>query len=257
MSAHAHALTAFTPNASDPSLLYPWGIGEIRAGLAPCPRGGFHVTGLRIERLAAGSWWGKLTGYRDDLGAPFVWPGFRIRRGPRWEVTPPPYPANLEGVWRGLVFAAVQRLLRVATRYRVTADLARNRTALVIGGGGRARTVARLARRTIAIHACRDIADFTARAYRWPRLGITVADHGRLPFDALGAGRVAEALPISGAVLDREPNNIAALVGAVYRALVVDHTRAARQLLTRVPAIEPGHRGPLSALAELGAPVRT
>lgn len=391
MSAHAHALTASATAASDPALLYPWGLGEIRAGLALCPPGAFHITGLRLERLPDGGWWGDLVGYRDDLGAPFIWPGFRIRRGHRWDVTPPPYLVDLDGVWRALAFGAVQRLaavavgdpfgvhapalfvaverpsgmpgpghaggervvpteptlagwMRLARRYRLAAELARHRTALVVGAGAGARTVARLARRAIAVHASRDVVEYTARSYRAPRLGFAVADEGRLPFaseafdlvvtletddtvagagglneltrvlhpggrlivggdraplelSALGErfddvetvtidagegvggpdtilvargrttgaaadwrrrgsellveGRVAEALPIFAAVLDREPDNVTALVGAAHCALVVDHTQAARRLLGRVLALDPSHAGARAALAEL------
>lgn len=385
MSTHAHALTA-----GDPALLYPWGLGEIRAGLALCPPGAFHITGLRLERLPDGGWWGDLVGYRDDLGAPFVWPGFRIRRDHRWDVTPPPYLVDLDGVWRALAFGAVQRLaavaigdpfgvhapavfvaverptgipgpghgggervvptepalaawMRLARRYRLAAELGRHRMVLVVGAGAGARMVARLARRVIAVHASREVVEFTARAYRAPRLGFAVADEGRLPFaseafdlvvtletddtvasagrldevarvlrsdgrliaggdraplertalgerfgdvetvtidagegigpdtilvargrttgtaadwrrrggELLREGRVAEALPIFATVLDREPDNVTALVGAAHCALVVDHTQAARRLLGRVLALDPSHAGAWAALAEL------
>ncbi|MBI4247259.1 MAG: class I SAM-dependent methyltransferase [Candidatus Rokubacteria bacterium] len=94
--------------------VFPWTLGEVRASLALCPPAAFHITGLRLERLGPERWWADLVGYRDDLGAPFTWQGFRIHRGRGWEVTPPPYLADLDGVWRALVFGTVQRLSATA-----------------------------------------------------------------------------------------------------------------------------------------------
>jgi len=91
--------------------VFPWTLGEVRASLALCPPGAFHVTGLRLERVGPEEWWGDLVGYRDDLGAPFTWQGFRIRRGRGWDVTAPPYLLDLDGVWRALVSSTVQRLV--------------------------------------------------------------------------------------------------------------------------------------------------
>jgi SAM-dependent methyltransferase len=91
--------------------VFPFTLGEVRASLALCPPGAFHVTGLRLERLGPDEWWGDLVGYRDDLGAPFTWQGFRIRRGRGFQVTAPPYLLDLDGVWRALVSSTVQRLV--------------------------------------------------------------------------------------------------------------------------------------------------
>src|SRR5262249_9962995 len=66
-----------------------------------------------LERLGPEEWWGDLVGYRDDVGAPFTWQGFRIHRGRGWEVTAPPYLLDLDGVWRALVSTTVQRLVAV------------------------------------------------------------------------------------------------------------------------------------------------
>lgn len=217
--------------ASDNGPLFPWSLGEIRASLAVCPPAAFHVTGLRLERLGGDEWWGDLAGYRDDLGCPFTWQGFRIRRGKGWEVTLPPYLADLDGAWRALVFGTIQRLvtaalgddatvkssalfvtverpsgmpgpgnaggarvtpaersvaqwLRLAKRFRFAARFTRNQTVLVVGGGPGARMLARLARRVIAVDPARETLEYTARAYRSPRLSFTTTDPGRLSFPA-------------------------------------------------------------------------
>ena len=100
--------------------VFPWTLGEVRASLALCPPGAFHVTGLRLERLGPDEWWGDLVGYRDDLGAPFTWPGFRIRRARGFQVATPPYLLDLDGVWRAVVSATVQRLVAVGLGDRTT-----------------------------------------------------------------------------------------------------------------------------------------
>jgi SAM-dependent methyltransferase len=115
MHANAHALSSTSGEPSpDTSHVFPWSLGEVRASLAVCPPGAFHLTGLRLERLGPESWWGDLVGYRDDLGAPFVWPGFRIRRGRGWEVALPPYLVDVDGVWRALISSTMQRLVVAA-----------------------------------------------------------------------------------------------------------------------------------------------
>ena len=91
--------------------VFPWTLGEVRASLALCPPGAFHVTGLQLERLGPDDWWGDLCGYRDDLGAPFTWPGFRVRRAHGVQVAAPHYLLDLDGVWRGVVSSTVQRLV--------------------------------------------------------------------------------------------------------------------------------------------------
>ena len=99
------------PLVPETAPVFPWTLGEVRASLALCPPGAFHVTGLRLERLGPDEWWGDLVGYRDDLGAPFTWQGFRIRRSRGFQVTAPPYLLDLDGVWRALVSSTVQRLV--------------------------------------------------------------------------------------------------------------------------------------------------
>jgi len=95
--------------------LFPWSLGEVRASLATCPPAGFHVTGMRLERLGPDRWWGDLTGYREDLKAPFTWQGFRISRAPAgeepaWRVALPPYLVDLDGPWRARLFATTQAI---------------------------------------------------------------------------------------------------------------------------------------------------
>lgn len=104
---------AATGRASEPCRdadgadLFPWSPGEIKASLAGCPPGAFHLTGMRLERLADARVWGDLTGYREDLERPFVWPGFRIEPGTPVRVTLPPYLADLDADWREVIVTAV------------------------------------------------------------------------------------------------------------------------------------------------------
>jgi SAM-dependent methyltransferase len=115
MYANAESLTPTSGGAApDTSHVFAWSLGEVRASLAMCPPAAFHVIGLRLERLGPEAWWGDLAGYRDDLGAPFVWSGFRVRRGRGWEIALPPYLLDVDGVWRALVFNTMQRLVGAA-----------------------------------------------------------------------------------------------------------------------------------------------
>jgi len=64
----------------------------------------------------------------------------------------------------------------------------------------------------------------------------------------IAEGHLAEGLQGLSVVLDRDPANVGALVGAAHCALVVDDTPNARALLTRVLELEPEHSGARAAL---------
>jgi SAM-dependent methyltransferase len=122
MYANTDSLTPTSGGAApDTSHVFAWSLGEVRASLAVCPPAAFHVIGLRLERLGPDSWWGDLAGYRDDLGVPFVWPGFRVRRGRGWEIVLPVYLLDIDGVWRALIFNTLQRLVGAAMAHPASA----------------------------------------------------------------------------------------------------------------------------------------
>ena len=97
----------------DPTL-FPWTAEDVRTLLEGCPPDAFVLTGVRLERLPDGAWWGDLTAWRADTASPVVWPGFRLRRRAQsWSVEFPPYLAPLDPTWR---VAVVDALAGVATR---------------------------------------------------------------------------------------------------------------------------------------------
>ena len=412
MYTNADSLTPTSGGAApDTNHVFAWSLGEVRASLAVCPPAAFHVIGLRLERLGPEAWWGDLAGYRDDLGAPFVWPGFRLRRGRGWEIALPGYLLDVDGVWRALVFNTMQRLVGAALahpaaataealfvgverpngmpalgnvggecvmiaerttaasislgkRYRFAAQRTRNRTVLVLGAGPGARMLARTAARVVAVDASRDVVDSAARLYRSPRVSFVTADPEALPFpsasfdvvvglearaldldrirpeiervlrpdgfvalaasdtdsvgrlaaalgegftdteawsqrafqsvgdimeefelevgvnpgaaafvvlarrrvgaarldgparlrqaaELLAADRLSEAFTIFAEILRADPTSVGALIGAAHCAFVVDDTRAARALLSRVLAHDPDHAAARAALREL------
>jgi thioredoxin-like negative regulator of GroEL len=64
----------------------------------------------------------------------------------------------------------------------------------------------------------------------------------------IAEGRLDEGLRSLGKILDRDPENVGALVGAAHCALVVDDTPHARALLARVLELDPQHSGARAAL---------
>jgi GT2 family glycosyltransferase/2-polyprenyl-3-methyl-5-hydroxy-6-metoxy-1,4-benzoquinol methylase len=65
----------------------------------------------------------------------------------------------------------------------------------------------------------------------------------------LAEERIAEALPVFAQIIDQEPSNVAALIGAAHCALAADHLGGARALLSRVLQLDPTNAGAHAALA--------
>jgi len=67
----------------------------------------------------------------------------------------------------------------------------------------------------------------------------------------LEAGDLRSALPLLAAVIRREPDNVAALLGAAHCALSLDEPGTARRLLTRILEVDPDNAGARAALAAM------
>lgn len=94
-----------------PPDLFPWKVGEVATALHGSPPASFHVRGMRIERVAPGSWWGDLHGYRQDLGTPIVWVGFVITKTEGdLRIELPPYLTDLAAPWRAKLSSIVRSL---------------------------------------------------------------------------------------------------------------------------------------------------
>lgn len=91
--------------------LFPWAAGEVAASVRQCAPRSFHITGMRLERVAPSSWWADLHGYREDLSAPFVWLGFVVTKsGNDVRVELPPYLSDLEEAWHSTLVSVVRSL---------------------------------------------------------------------------------------------------------------------------------------------------